>query len=105
MRDIMFDHTQEEAKRANNLANTIKSKSATTATLTKISEIKNKHIIDWKIKFNALKDDLTSTDFDALSEEIEQWKETAEEMRESYKEIIHLLTPRAIEKSWIKHLN
>ena len=26
-------------------------------------------------------------------------------MRESYKESIHSLTPRAIEKSWIKNLN
>ena len=26
-------------------------------------------------------------------------------MRESYKESIHLLTPREIEKSWIKNLN
>ena len=39
------------------------------------------------------------------SEEIKHWKETAEEMRESYEESIHLLTPRAIEKSWIKNLN
>ena len=62
-------------------------------------------MIDWKIKFNALKNDLASTSIDALSEEIEHWIETAEEMRESYKESIHLLTPRAIEKSWINNLN
>ena len=48
---------------------------------------------------------MTSTSVDALSEDIEHWKETAEEMRESYEESIHLLTPRAIEKSWIKNLN
>ena len=29
-------------------------------------------------------------------EEIEHWKETAEEMRESYEESIPVLTPRAI---------
>ena len=62
-------------------------------------------MIDWKVKFNALKDNLASTSVDALSEEIEHWKETAEEMRESYRESIHSLTPRAIEKSWIKNLN
>ena len=62
-------------------------------------------MIDWKIKFNALKDNLASTSVDALSEDIEHWKETAEEMIESYEESIHSLTPRAIEKSWLKNLN
>ena len=57
MRDLMFDHAQEEAKRAKTLAKTIKSKSATIATLKNISESNKKKMIDWKIKFNALKDD------------------------------------------------
>ena len=87
------------------MAKNIKAKYATKATLTKISESNKNQMIYWKIKFNALKDDLASTSVDALSEEIEHWKETAEEMRESYKEIVHLLTLRAIEKSWIKNLN
>ena len=52
-----------------------------------------------------MKDNLASTSVDALSEEIEHWKETAEEMRESYEESIHSLTQQAIEKSWIKNLN
>ena len=95
----MFDHEQEEAKRAKILAKTIKAKSATIATLTKISESNKKQMIYWMIKFNALKDDLASTSVDALSEEIEHWTETAEEMGESYEETIHLLTPRAIDKS------
>ena len=62
-------------------------------------------MIDWKIKFNALKDDFDSTSDDALSEDIEHWKETAEEIRDSYKESIHLLTQRAIGNSWINNLN
>ena len=62
-------------------------------------------MIDWKIKLNALKANLASTSVDALSEEIEQWKENAEEMRESYEEINYSLTPRAIEKPWIKNMN
>ena len=70
MRDLMFDHAQEESKRANNLANTIKAKSFTIATLTKRSEINKKKMIDLKIKLNALKDDLDSTSVNALSEEI-----------------------------------
>ena len=77
MRDLMFDHAQEEAKLANNLAKTIKAKSATIATFTKRSESNKKQVIDCNIKFNALKDDLSSTYVDALSEDIEQWKETA----------------------------
>ena len=81
MRDLMFDHAQEEAKRAKTLAKTIKAKSATRSNLTKIYESNKKQIIDLKIKFNALKDNLASTSVDALSEEIEHWKETAEEMR------------------------
>ena len=93
MRDLMFDHVQEESKRAKTLAKTIKAKSATIATLTKRSESKNKQMIYWKIKFNALKDDLASTSVDDLSEEIEHRKEIAEEMIESYEEIIHSLTP------------
>ena len=105
MRDLMLNHAQEEAKRANTLEKTIKAKSATLATLTKKSESNKKQMIDWKIKFNALKDDLDSTSVDDLSEEIEHWKETAEEMRESYEESIHLLIPRAIDKSWIKNVN
>ena len=107
MRDLMFDHAQEEAQRAKAFTKTIKAKSTAIATLTKRSERKKNEMIEWKIKFNALKDDLvgTSVDVDALSEEIEEWKEYAEEMRESYEESIHLLTPRAIEKSWIKNLN
>ena len=78
MRDLMFDHAQEEAKRAKTLAKTIKAKSATIATLTKRSESNKKQMIDWKIKFNALKEDLDSTSVDALSEKIEHRKETAE---------------------------
>ena len=78
MRDLMFDHAQEEAKLAKTLAKTIKVKSATISTLTKRSESNKKQMIDWKIKFNALKDDLASTSVDALSEDIEHWKETAE---------------------------
>ena len=62
-------------------------------------------MIDWKIKFNALKDDLSGTSFDPLTEEKEHWKENAEEMRESYEKSIHLLAPRANKKSWIKNLN
>ena len=70
MRDLMFYHAQEEAKRKNAFTKTIKAKSATIATLTKRSESNKKQMIDWKIKFNALKDDLASTSVDALSEEI-----------------------------------
>ena len=66
------------------MAKTIKTKSATISTLTKRYESNKKKMIDWKIKFNALKDNLASTSVDALSEEIEHWKETAEEMRDSY---------------------
>ena len=87
------------------MENTIKAKSATIATLTKRSESNKKQMIDWKIKFNDLKENLASTSVDALSEDIEHWKETAEEMRDSYEESIHSLTPQAIEKSWIKNLN
>ena len=76
MRDLMFDHAQEEAKRAKALAKTIKAKSATIATLTERYESNKKQMIDWKIKFNALKDNLASTSVDTLSEEIEHWKET-----------------------------
>ena len=52
------------------MANTIKAKSATISTLTKRYESNKKQMIDWKIKFNALKDNLASTSVDALSEEI-----------------------------------
>ena len=77
MRDLMFDNLQEEAKRANTLEKTIKAKSATISTLSKIYEINKKQMIDWKIKSNALKYNLDSTSVDYLSEEIEHWKETA----------------------------
>ena len=99
MRELMFDHTQEEAKQAKTLEKTIKDKSDTITTFMKRSESNKKQMIYWKIKFNALKDDLSRTSVDALSEEIKQWKETTEEMRDSYEEITHLITPRAIEKS------
>ena len=78
MRDLMFDHAQEEAKQAKTFAKTIKAKSATIATLTKRYDSNKKQMIDWKIKFNALKEYLASTSVDALSEEIEHWKETAD---------------------------
>ena len=65
MRDLMFDLAQEEAKRAKTLTKTIKAKSATIATLTKRYESNKKQMIDWKIKFNALKNDLASTSIDA----------------------------------------
>ena len=70
MHDLMFDHAQEEAKRAKTLAKTIKAKSATIATLTKRSDSNKRQMIDWKIKFNPLKNYLDRTSFDALSEEI-----------------------------------
>ena len=82
--DLMFDHAQEEAKLAKTLTKTIKAKSATISTFPKRYESNKKQMIYWKIKFNALKDNLASTSVDDLSEEIEHWKETAEEMRESY---------------------
>ena len=82
MHDLIFDHAQEEERLAKTLAKTIKAKSATIATLMKRSESNKKQMIDWKIKFNALKDDLASTSVVDLSEEIEHWKETAEEMIE-----------------------
>ena len=93
MRDLIFDHAQKEAKRSKTLAKIIKAKYDTISTLTKRYESNKKQMIDWKIKFNALKENLASTSVDAISEEIEHWKETAEEMRESYEERIHLLTP------------
>ena len=74
MRDPMFDHALEEAKGAKILAKTIKAKSATISTLIKRSDSNKKQMIDWKIKFNALKDNLASTSVDALSEDIEHWK-------------------------------
>ena len=42
MRDLMFYHAQEEAKRAKNFAKTIKAKSTTIDTLIKRYESKNK---------------------------------------------------------------
>ena len=65
---------QEEAKQTKTLEKTTKAKSATITTLTNISESNKKKIIYWKIRFNALKDDLASTSVDALSEEIEHCK-------------------------------
>ena len=70
MHDLMFDHAQEEVKRAKTLAKTIKAKSATISTLTKRYESNKKQMIDWKIQFNSLKEYLDSTSVDALSEEI-----------------------------------
>ena len=71
MGDLMFDHAKEEAKRAKTLAKTIKAKSATISTSTKRYESNKNQMIEWKIKFNALKDNLASTSVDALSEDIE----------------------------------
>ena len=70
MCDRTFDHAQEESKRAKTLAKTIKAKSTTISTLTDRYESNKKQMIDWKIKFNALKDNLASTSVDDLSEEI-----------------------------------
>ena len=48
MRDLMFDHTQEEANRAKTLEKTINAKSAIIDTLTKRSESNKKQLIDWR---------------------------------------------------------
>ena len=68
MCDLIFDHAQEEAKRTKTLTKTIKAKSATISTLKKRYESNKKQMIDWKIKFNDLKDSLAITTVDALSE-------------------------------------
>ena len=113
MRDLMFDHAQEEAQRAKAFTNTIKAKSTAIATLTKRSEKKNNEMRDWKIKFNALKDELAaqkdtsdcmSDEIAVLSDEIDQWYDITGEMQEHYEEAIHSLTPETFGKHWVKNI-
>ena len=48
--------------------------------------------------------DCMSDDIALLSEEIEQWKDIAGEMREHYEEAIHSLTPETFGKHWVKNI-
>ena len=53
-----------------------------------------------------------SEDVARLTEEVEEWKQTADDLREEcnqmrgdYEETIHSLTPEPIEKSWVKNMD
>ena len=48
--------------------------------------------------------DCMSDDIALLSEEVEQWKDVAGEMRVHYEEAIHSLTPETFGKHWVKNI-
>ena len=94
-------------------AKTLKSKEEYIGALKKRSTLEKQKVRDWKHKHNALKDELAaqndtldcmSDDIALLSEEIEQWKDIAGEMREHYEEAIHSLTPETFGKHWVKNI-
>ena len=39
-----------------------------------------------------------------LHEQVEQWNDTVNEMRQDYKETIHSLIPETFEKKWVKNI-
>ena len=45
--------------------------------------------------------DVICKDTTVLHEEVDQWKETAEEMREDYKKTIHSLMSETFKKTWV----
>ena len=127
MRDIMKaekDNIQTEKRNADleaidklvtskKIAKTLKSKEEYIGALKKRSTREKKKVRDWKHKHNALKDELAaqkdtsdcmSDEIAMLSEEIEQWKDIAGEMREHYEEAIHSLTPETFGKHWVKNI-
>ena len=80
-----------------------------------------KKLTEWKSKHDALKDELAededvndglSEDVARLTEEVEEWKQTADDLREEcnqtrgdYEEMIRSLMPEPIQKSWVKNMD
>ena len=85
------------------------------------SSCTKKKLTEWKSTHDALKDKLAEDkdvndglleDVARLTEEVEEWKQTADDLREEYNqmrgdygETIHSLTPEPIQKSWVKNMD
>ena len=68
----------------------------------------------WKTKHDLLKDELASlslvrcemlADMICLQEEVDEWKSTAEDMRQDYEDTIYSVTPNTIGKHWVKNVD
>ena len=68
----------------------------------------------WEMKHDLLKDELASlslvrcemlADMICLQEEANEWKSTAEDMRQDYEDTIYSVTPNTIGKHWVKHVD
>ena len=66
------------------------------------------------MKHDLLKDELASlsrvpcemlADMICLQEEVDEWKSTAEDMRQDYEDTIYSVTPNAIGKHWVKNVD
>ena len=69
---------------------------------------------EWKTKHDLLKDELAilsrvpcemSADMICLQEEVDEWKSTAEDMRQDYEDSIYSFTPNNIGKYWVKNVD
>ena len=66
-----------------------------------------KKMREWKGKYQSVIDDITAkqNEVDDLSDELEEWKRSADDMRQQYEDAFHELTPTTIQKVWVKNVD
>ena len=66
------------------------------------------------MKHDLLKDELAilsrvpcemTADNISLQEEVDEWKSTAEDIRQDYEDTVYFLTPNTIGKHWVKNVD
>ena len=66
-----------------------------------------KKMREWKGKYQSVIDDITAkqNEVDDSSDELEEWKRSADDMRQQYEDAFHELTPTTIQKVWVKNVD
>ena len=107
MRDMMHDHATEEDSSRRRLTKKLRSAQRTSGQQTQRADNHMKMMRDWKCKYQSIIDDITAkqNEVDDLSDELEEWKRTADDMRQQYEDALHDLTPTTIQKVWVKNVD
>lgn len=107
MREMMHEHATEEDSKRRQLYKKLRSTERTRDQQTKRANKNMERMREWKGKYEAVVDDIMAKQnlADDLSDELEEWKRSADDMRQQYEDALHELTPTTIEKVWVKNVD
>ena len=107
MRELMHEHATEEDSRRRQVNKKIRSAERTRDQQTQRANNHMKKMREWKGKYQSVIDDITAkqNEVDDLSDELEEWKRSADDMRQQYEDAFHELTPTTIQKVWVKNVD